>query len=85
MVRPLQGQAGLVVWENLQLDLVGGVGEELGGFGERTVLHAGAVDGEDVVPDVQRTTSRERRNGSIKNLSLQDEISIFTLCSHHLL
>lgn len=57
MVRSLQGQAGLMVWENLQLHLVSGVGQELGGFGERTVLHAGAINGEDVVSYMQRPTS----------------------------
>lgn len=52
MVRSFQGQAGLMVWENLQLDLVSGVGQELGCFCEGTVLHARAVDGEDVVSHV---------------------------------
>lgn len=79
MVRSLQGQAGLMVWENLQLDLVSGVGQELGGFRECTVLHARAVDGEDVVSRVQCATSTERRNSSIRNLSLQDETSMFVL------
>lgn len=52
-----------MVWENLQLHLVSGVGQELGGFGERTVLHAGAINGEDVVSYMQRPTSVERRHG----------------------
>lgn len=52
MVRAFQGKAGLMVWENLQLDLVRGVGQELGGFCEGTVLHACAVNGEDVIAHV---------------------------------
>lgn len=77
MVRSLQGQAGLMVRENLQLHLVGGVGQELGGFGECTVLHARAVDGENVVSYMQRPTSVERRHGSMENPSLQNETLMF--------
>lgn len=78
MVRSLQGQAGLMVRENLQLHLVGGVGQELGGFSECTVLHACAVNGEDVVPHMQRPTSVERRHGSVGNPSLQNETFTFS-------
>lgn len=55
MVRSLQRQAGLVVGKDLQLDLVGGVGQELSRLSERAVLHAGAVDGQDVIAHVQRS------------------------------
>ena len=66
VVRSLQGQAGLMMGKDLKLDLVGGVGQELGGLGQRTVLHAGSVDGQDMIPHVQGTasTARERRNTS---------------------
>lgn len=77
MVRSLQGQAGLMVRENLQLHLVGGVGQELGGFGEGTALHAYAVDGENVVSYVQRPTSVGRRHGGMENPSLQNETLMF--------
>lgn len=61
MVRSLQGQAGLMMGKDLELDLVGGVGQELGGFRECTVLHAGPIDGQDVIAHVQSPTSTERR------------------------
>lgn len=47
--------------KDLQLDLVGGVCQELGSFRQRAVLHAGPIDGQDVVPHVQRAASREGR------------------------
>lgn len=50
VVRSLQGQAGLMMGKDLKLDLVGGVGQELGGLGQCTVLHAGSVDGQDMIP-----------------------------------
>lgn len=62
MLRSLQGQAGLMMGKNLQLDLVSGVGQELGGFCQCTVLHAGSVDGQDVISHVKGATSTERRN-----------------------
>ena len=61
MVRSLQSQAGLMMGKDLQLDLVCGVGQELGGFRQRAVLHAGSVDGQDVVPHVQCAASAEGR------------------------
>lgn len=60
VVRSLQGQAGLMMGKNLKLDLVGGVGQELGCFCQRAVLHAGAVDGQDVIAHVQSTTPVKR-------------------------
>lgn len=62
MLRSLQGQAGLMMGKNLKLDLVGGVCQELGGFCQCTVLHAGSVDGQDVISHMQGATSMERRN-----------------------
>lgn len=61
VVRSLQGQAGLMMRKNLKLDLVGGVGQELGCFCERAVLHAGAVYGQDVITHVQSTTPTKGR------------------------
>ena len=66
MVRSLQGQAGLMMGKNLKLDLVGGVGQELGCFCERTVLHAGPVDGQDVIAHVQSTTSTGKEKVSLR-------------------
>lgn len=43
--------------KDLKLDLVSGVGQELGCFCKCTVLHAGSVDGEDVISHVQCATS----------------------------
>lgn len=61
VVRALQGQAGLMMGKNLQLDLVGGVCQELGCLRQRAVLHAGPVDRQDVVSHVQRPASTGRR------------------------
>lgn len=62
MVRPLQRQARLMVRKNLKLDLVSGICQELGCFCQGAVLHAGAIDGQDVIPHVQCATSTGRRH-----------------------
>lgn len=57
--------------KDLQLDLVGGVCQELGCFRQRAVLHAGSVDGQDVISHVQGTTpTRGEMLRTTKGLSL---------------
>lgn len=85
VVRSLQGQAGLMMGKNLKLDLVGGVGQELGCFCERTVLHAGPVDGQDVIAHMQSTTSTEGRKSHYNGVpsSLDSNFHVLIVKTSH--
>ena len=48
------GKSALIGREHLQLDHVGGAGQQLGGLQQGAVLRSGAVDGQQDVAQMQR-------------------------------
>ena len=48
------GEAGVVGWEDLQFDQLRGGGQQLGGLQHRAVLCGRPVDGQQMVPHVER-------------------------------
>lgn len=65
VLRGFEREPRLVVREDLELDIVCSVSQELRRLRQRAVLHAGAVDGQDMVSHMQCTTSTEKRKKAL--------------------